>query len=117
MTITKGTSGLLTAEEFARLVAMTDEEAIANALDDPDNPPLSEERLRRMVLGRKIRRLRERLGMSQAEFSKAYRISPARLKAAEQARHDVDPILVNYITVIADSPERVLEVIKSLEAA
>ena len=49
--------------------------------------------------------------MSQADFSKAFRISPGRLKDAEQARHDVDPVLINYISVIADDPERVKRVI------
>ncbi len=34
--------------DWARLEAMTEEEIEANALADPDNPPLSEAELRRM---------------------------------------------------------------------
>ncbi len=34
--------------DWARLTAMTEEEIEANALADPDNPPLSDAELRRM---------------------------------------------------------------------
>ncbi len=37
-----------TDEELARLDAMTEEEIEANALSDPDNPPLTDEELARM---------------------------------------------------------------------
>jgi len=34
-------------------------------LADPDNPPLSEEQLRRMALAREVRLVREKIGLSQ----------------------------------------------------
>lgn len=38
----------LTEAEWARLDAMTEEEIEANALSDPDNPPLTDEELARL---------------------------------------------------------------------
>ncbi len=35
----------MTPEEIARIDAMTDEERTANALADPDNPPLTDDEL------------------------------------------------------------------------
>lgn len=36
-------------DNLARVMAMTDEEAYANALSDPDSPPLTDEQLARFV--------------------------------------------------------------------
>jgi uncharacterized DUF497 family protein len=45
----------LTPEERARLEAMTEEEIERNAESDPDNPPLTDEQLDRMVFARDVR--------------------------------------------------------------
>jgi hypothetical protein len=37
-----------TKTDWARLASMTEEEIEANALSDPDNPPMTEEELARM---------------------------------------------------------------------
>jgi hypothetical protein len=49
----------LAKTDWARLDAMTDEEIEANALSDPDNPPLTEEQLDE--LERKATEMRARL--------------------------------------------------------
>jgi hypothetical protein len=49
--------------DWARLEAMTEEEIEANALADPDNPPLTIEELNRMRPVPNPRRIRERLGL------------------------------------------------------
>ena len=41
-------------QELKRLCSMTDDEAYANALSDPDNPPLPDAQLENMVLLRSI---------------------------------------------------------------
>jgi hypothetical protein len=46
----------LDAVDWAKLDAMTDEEIEAAARSDPDNPPLTDEELKRMRLIRKTRR-------------------------------------------------------------
>lgn len=47
---------ILSAATAARLDAMTPEEVEANALDDPDNPPLTADELDRMEAARPTRR-------------------------------------------------------------
>ena len=51
----QGETFALSADELAHLQRMTDEEIEAGALADPDNLPLDEARLERMVLGRAAR--------------------------------------------------------------
>lgn len=95
----------LTAEEGARLDAMTEEEINAAAESDPDNPPLTEEELQKMADVRFIRFVRESTGLSQAKFAEAYQINPARLRDLEQGRTRPDSAMRAYLTVIAQRPE------------
>jgi putative transcriptional regulator len=46
----------LDAVDWAKLDAMTDEQIEAAALSDPDNPPLTDEQIKRLRLIRKTRR-------------------------------------------------------------
>jgi hypothetical protein len=62
------------AEKRARLDALFDEDIERLGLEDPDNPPLTAEELSRMVAARTVRRVRERAGLSQANFAERYRI-------------------------------------------
>ena len=96
---------------------MTPEQVIANAKSDPDNLPVDEPALRRMVVARMIRRVRERAGLSQAAFARTFHINLSRLQDAEQGRANTDPVLVNYISLIADDLERAKKVVKAWEAA
>ena len=96
---------LLTAAQAARLDAMTDEEINAAALSDPDNPPLTEDELDRMVDARFVRLTREATGLSQAKFAEAYRINLGRLRDLEQGRTRPDSALRAYLTVIAQRPD------------
>ncbi|MEB2845985.1 hypothetical protein VKY48_16225 [Endobacterium cereale] len=62
--------------DWSYLDAMTDEEADANALADPDNPPLTQKQLQiaqRMPRAKVIRRA---LKLTQEEFSARYGIPP-----------------------------------------
>ncbi len=95
----------LTAEERARLDAMTDEEITAAAESDPDNPPLTEAEFQIFADVNFLRRVRERTGLSQAKFAETYRINLARLRDLEQGRTRPDSALRAYYTVIAQRPE------------
>jgi putative transcriptional regulator len=95
----------LTADECARLDAMTEEEINAAAQSDPDNPPFTEEELQKMADVRFIQSVRESTGLSQAKFAKTYQINPARLRDLEQGRTRPDSALRAYLTVIAQRPE------------
>lgn len=90
-----------------RMDAMTPEEIEQNALDDPDNPPSTDEELDRGVAGRKVRLLRRSLGLSQPEFAERYRINLARLRDIEQGRTMPDSAFLAYITVIETEREAV----------
>ena len=58
--------------DWERIDAMSDEEAEANALSDPDNPPLTDEQLARAFRPKDIRAIRETLHLSQAGFAKRF---------------------------------------------
>jgi putative transcriptional regulator len=95
----------MTAEDWRRLDALTDEEIIAAALKDPDNPPLTDEQLaqfRRPALSMKVRL---KLRMGRETFSAAYGIPMDTLKAWE--RHEVEPTAVEvaYLRLIEREPE------------
>jgi putative transcriptional regulator len=95
----------MTAEDWRRLDARTDEEITAAALADPDNPPLSDEELaqfRRPALALKVR---HKLHMGRETFAAAYGIPLETLRAWE--RHEVEPTEVElaYLRLIEREPE------------
>ena len=96
----------MSESERARLDALTDEEITAAAESDPDNPLLTDEEFERIRAIQVARAARERAGLSQAKFAKAYRIKVARLRDLEQGRRQPDPVLVSLLTLIGDDPER-----------
>lgn len=100
-----------TVEQLARLDAMTDAEVTAAALSDPDNPPMTDDELARMRGIVLARRMRERLGLSQAMFAKAFQIDPEKLRDLEDGRAGVDKALLAYVTVIAYEPETVRRIL------
>ena len=90
----------VSAEEWSRLDAMTDEEITVAAESDPDNPPMTDEELLRMRAARLIKQVRTATGLTQVEFAERYRIEIERLRDLEQGRTGLDGALVAYLTVI-----------------
>ena len=76
--------------DWARLDAMTDEEVRAAALSDPDAQPLSPEQLAGMRRVSRVKVLRQRLGMTQAEFARAFHLPITTLRDWEQHRSTPD---------------------------
>jgi len=72
--------------DWARINAMTDEEVVAAALSDPDAQPLSPEQLAKMRRISRVKALRHRLGMTQAEFAEAFHLPITTLRDWEQHR-------------------------------
>jgi DNA-binding transcriptional regulator YiaG len=70
--------------DWARLDAMTDEEVRAAALSDPDAQPLGPERLARTRRVSRVKVLRQRLAMTQAEFAEAFHLPITTLRDWEQ---------------------------------
>lgn len=84
---------------------MTDEEAYANALTDPDNPPLSQEQLRAAPRMTRVKVIRRALQLTQEAFSVRYGIPLGTLRDWEQGRSEPDQPARAYLKVIATDPE------------
>lgn len=69
---------------------MSDKEAIAAAQSDPDAPPLTPEQLAEMRRVSRLKALRQRLGMTQAEFAEAFHLPITTLRDWEQRRSTPD---------------------------
>lgn len=78
--------------------------------NDPEDFPVSVAGLERAHMGRRIRRLRHRLGMSQEEFARTYGIALASLRQYEIARYMPPPAVRAYLRVIEAEPEMVKRV-------
>lgn len=73
--------------------------------NDPEDRDVSVAGLERGLMGRRIRMLRNRLGMSQDEFAQAYGIPVANIRQYEIGRHMPPPAVRAYLKVIAAEPE------------
>lgn len=103
--------------DWEAISALTNEQAHAAALADPDAQPIpagSDEELARMGLIHlvNVKRLRERLGITQEEFAATYRIPVGTLRDWEQGRKIPDAPARAYLTVIARNPETVAEMLR-----
>jgi putative transcriptional regulator len=81
--------------------ALTDEEIHKAALADPDAQPLTEAQLARMRRVSPVKRLRWKLGLSQAEFAERFQIPVGTLRDWEQHRSAPDQAAKAYLKVIA----------------
>ena len=97
----------LTAAEAARLDAMSEDDIMAAARSDPDNPPLNAEELARISAARRVRAVRTRSGLSQTEFARTFHINVGRLRDLEQGRTQADSALLAYLAVIDAAPDTV----------
>lgn len=91
--------------DWAYLDAMTDEEAEANALSDPDNPPLASEQLRAAPRMPQVKVIRRAFRLTQEEFSARYQIPLGTLRDWEQGRSVPDQTARAYLKVIAVNPD------------
>jgi putative transcriptional regulator len=93
--------------DYARVAAMTEEEVEANALSDPDNPPMTDEELARMRRVPNPREIRRRLNMTQVEFADAFELPLGTLRDWEQGVRWPDSAARSYLRVIAKNPDAV----------
>ena len=94
--------------DWARLEAMTEEEIEANALSDPDNPPLTIEELNRMRPVPNPRRIRDRLTLTQEQFAERFEIPLGTLRDWEQGVSYPDQSARTLLRVIDKDPEAVV---------
>ena len=91
--------------DWARIDAMTDEEVVAAALSDPDAQPLTPEQLAKMRRVSRVKVLRQRLGMTQAEFAEAFHLPITTLRDWEQHRSTPDAPARALLLAIERDPE------------
>jgi putative transcriptional regulator len=91
--------------DWARLDAMTDEEVMTAALSDPDARPLTREELARMRRVSRVKVLRQRLGMTQAEFAEAFHLPITTLRDWEQRRSTPDAPARALLLAIERDPD------------
>ena len=91
--------------DWAALDAMTDDEAEAAALADPDNQPwASDKPMHKMA---RVKRVRMQLQLSQDEFAARYHVPLSQLKAWERHEATPDPVAQAFIEAIAGEPDAV----------
>lgn len=107
-----GDPPILTDTDWDAVATLTNEQIHAAALSDPDAQPLppgTDEEMAKLGLLHipNVKRLRERLGLTQEAFAAAYRIPVGTLRDWEQNRKRPDAPARAYLTVIARNPEAV----------
>jgi putative transcriptional regulator len=112
-----GDPPIKTNTDWAAVEAFTEEQLHANALSDPNSqpiPPGTDEELAKLGLHRipNVKKLRERLGLTQEAFAATYRIPIGTLRDWEQGRKLPDAPARAYLTVIARNPETVADLLR-----
>jgi putative transcriptional regulator len=80
---------------------------------DPEDFDASAEALDRGQRARLVRATRTKLGLSQAEFARRFRVPVGTLRDWEQARATPPDFAVAYVRVIGQDPELVAKAIAS----
>ncbi len=101
------TRPLVGRTDWARLAAMTEEEIEANALADPDNPPLTPAELRRMRPVPNPKEIRRRLQLTQEQFAARFGLPLGTLRDWEQGAREPDSAARTLLRVIEREPEAV----------
>ena len=107
-----GDPPIQTDTDWDAVAALTDEQTRAAAFADPDAQPIPrgpDDELAKLGLHRvvNVKKLRERLGLTQEAFAATYRIPIGTLRDWEQRRKLPDAPARAYLTVISRSPEAV----------
>jgi len=82
---------------------------------DPDNPPLTADRLARMRRVPWVKTLRRALGLTQEEFAARYDLPLGTLRDWEQGRTEPDQPARAYLRVIAADPKGVARALLASE--
>ncbi len=94
--------------DWARVDAMTEEEAEANAFSDPDGAPETEAEIAAAWGEIYLRETRAKLNLTQAEFAETFRIPLGTLRDWERGASVPDASARTLLRVIAREPEAVI---------
>jgi putative transcriptional regulator len=84
---------------------MSEDEVAAAALADLDAQPLSVDQLAKMRRVSRVKALRQRIGMTQAEFAEAFHLPITTLRDWEQRRSTPDAPARALLLAIERGPE------------
>jgi putative transcriptional regulator len=99
--------------DWTRVEALTGEQTLQNALADPDNPSLADDQLARMRRVPDPQEIRQRLGLTQREFSRQFQIALGTLRDWEQGARRPDSAAKAYLRVIAAAPDAVRQILQA----
>ncbi len=99
--------------DWARLAAMTEEEIEANALADPDNPPMTADELARVRPGWTPKAIRERFNLTQEEFAARFGVPLGTLRDWERGARMPSGAAQTLLRVIDKEPEAVRRALAS----
>ena len=91
--------------DWARVRAMTDEEVTSAARSDPHAQPLTPEQLAKMRRVSRVKVLRQRLDMTQAQFAAAFHLPITTLRDWEQHRSTPDAPARALLLAIERDPD------------
>jgi putative transcriptional regulator len=94
------------------LPGRSDAEIEAAALTDPDNPPRTPERDKKLKRVPQVRVMRNALGLTQEEFAARFHIPLGTLRDWEQGKSEPDTCARAYLKVIARNPKAVTEALE-----
>ena len=96
-------------QRWERVRNMSEEEVVARALSDPDNPPRTKKQLDRMKPRPRVFIIRRAFRMSQEEFSANFSIPLETIKSWEEQKSEPTVLEQAYLRVIATNKEAVLK--------
>jgi len=106
-----GDPPLRTRTDWAKVAALTEEEIHAAALSDPDAQPLARD-MRGLTRIPNVKKLREKLELTQEAFAERYRIPLGTLRDWEQRRKFPDAPARAYLMVIEKNPKAVAAMLR-----
>jgi putative transcriptional regulator len=83
------------------------------ALSDPDNPPRTPEREKKLKRVPQVKVMRKALGLTQEEFAAHFHIPLGTLRDWEQGKSEPDTCARAYLKVIARNPKAVTDALES----
>jgi putative transcriptional regulator len=110
---TRNRPASFTAQEEAWLDARTEAEIEAAAAADADNPPLTPEQLPRARPVVAVAELRRKLGLTQLEFARRYRLPIGTVRDWEQGRSIPDAPARALLRAIDGEPEMLANVLEA----
>jgi putative transcriptional regulator len=100
---------VLDNDDWDAFDALSDEDIVTQAKDDPDAQPSSATELQSFQRVINVKTIRKQLAMTQEEFANAFQLSLATLRDWEQARTQPDQAARTLLKVIAHNPNLVRE--------